>query len=91
MSKFYESDVQTIVLHQKNIFEPDSDSVIEALEMLRITTSAPCTHMMLSMITKMKIYSHKYKINPADESFNNQQSDHLAPQTISEEQGLRHK
>ena len=31
MSKFYEPDVQTMVQHQNNIFEPDSDAVTDAL------------------------------------------------------------
>ena len=35
MSKFYEPNVQTVVEDNKNIFEPDSDAVIEALETLR--------------------------------------------------------
>lgn len=35
MSQFYEPNVQTVVEDNKNIFEPDSDAVIEALETLR--------------------------------------------------------
>ena len=35
MSRFNVSDVQTIVQQNRNIFEPDSEAVIEALESLR--------------------------------------------------------
>ena len=35
MSKFNVSDVQTIVQQNRNIFEPDSEAVIDALESLR--------------------------------------------------------
>ena len=35
MSKFYEPEVQVVVEHNKNTFEPDSDAVIEALKTLR--------------------------------------------------------
>ena len=35
MSKFYEPEVQTVVEHNKNTFDPDSDAVTEALETLR--------------------------------------------------------
>ena len=35
MSKFYEPNVQTLVEDNKNIFEADSDAVIEALVTLR--------------------------------------------------------
>ena len=35
MSKFYEPEVEAVVEHNKNTFEPDSDAVTEALETLR--------------------------------------------------------
>ena len=35
MSKFYEPSVEAVVQHNRNIFEPDSDAVMEALEILR--------------------------------------------------------
>ena len=35
MSKFYEPSVEAVVQHNRNIFEPDSDAVTEALEILR--------------------------------------------------------
>ena len=35
ISKFYEPKVQTVVEQNKNVFEPDSDAVIEALDTLR--------------------------------------------------------
>ena len=35
MSKFYEPEVQAVVEHNKNTFDPDSDAVTEALETLR--------------------------------------------------------
>ena len=34
-SKFYEPDVQTIVQHNRVIFEPDADAVSEAFEVLK--------------------------------------------------------
>lgn len=60
MSKFYEANVQTVVEHNKNIFEPDSDAVIEALETLRNNDRAQCILMMLLMTRKIKICCHKY-------------------------------
>ena len=47
MSKFYEPEVQAVVEHNKNTFEPDSDAVTEALETLRnrdITTLCSCSY-----------------------------------------------
>ena len=35
MSKFYEPDVQTMVQHQRTVFEPGSDAVTRALDILR--------------------------------------------------------
>ena len=35
VSKFYEPDVQAIVEHNRAIFEPDSDAVNEAFEVLK--------------------------------------------------------
>lgn len=35
ISKFYEPDVQTMLQRRRNIFEPDSDAVTEALDILR--------------------------------------------------------
>ena len=35
MSKFYEPGIEAVVQHNRNIFEPDSDAVTEALEILR--------------------------------------------------------
>ena len=35
MSKFYEPEVQAVVEHNENTFDPDSDAVTEALETLR--------------------------------------------------------
>ena len=35
MSKFYEPGIEAVVQHNRNIFEPDSDAVTEAIEILR--------------------------------------------------------
>ena len=35
MSKFYEPDVQPIVEHNRELFQPDAEAVEEALEFLR--------------------------------------------------------
>jgi hypothetical protein len=43
ISKFYETDVQAIVQHNKEIFEPDGDAINEALETLRNFDGVP-TH-----------------------------------------------
>jgi hypothetical protein len=41
ISKFYETDVQAIVQHNKEIFEPDGDAINEALENLRNFDGVP--------------------------------------------------
>ena len=41
VSKFYEPDIQSIVQHNKEIFEPDSDAINEALETLRNSDGMP--------------------------------------------------
>ena len=35
MSKFYEPGIEAVVQHNRNIFEPESDAVTEAIEILR--------------------------------------------------------
>jgi hypothetical protein len=41
VSKFYEPDIQSIVQRNKEIFEPDSDAINEALETLRNSDGMP--------------------------------------------------
>lgn len=44
MSKFNEPDVQLMVQRNKNIFEPDSEAVLEALESLRSLNDIRALH-----------------------------------------------
>lgn len=87
MSKFYEIDVQTVVLRNKIIFEPDSDSVIEAFEMLRNNNfSTIHSYDAINDQENEDLQSQIQDNSNHDESFNTQPSEHLSPQTISQQQ-----
>ena len=87
MSKFYEANVQTVVEDNKNIFEPDSDAVIEALETLRNNDmSTMNSYDAINDQENEDLLSQIQQNSDDEESFNNQQSEHLGPQTISDEQ-----
>ena len=88
MSKFYEPNVQSVVENNKNIFEPDSDAVIEALEMLRNNDMTTIhSYDAINDQENEDLLSQEIQHNSNDEeSFNNQPSEHLGPQTISGEQ-----
>lgn len=79
MSKFYESqDVQSIVEHNKNIFEPDSDAVIEALEALRNNDlSTLCSYDAINDQENEDLQLEVQDNSNDDESFNNQPSEHF--------------
>lgn len=80
MSKFYVPEVQTVVQRNKDIFEPDSEAVIEALELLR-TNNISRLHSYDAIndqenddLQSQLIQDNNFN---EDESFNNQISDHL--------------
>ena len=78
MSKFYEPDVQTMVQHHRNIFEPDSDAVTEALDMLR-RNDVSLLHSYDAMNDQENedLQSQIQHDSNDTESFNNQLSEHL--------------
>ena len=86
MSKFYEPEVQTVVEHNKNTFEPDSDAITEALETMRnsdITTlhSYDAINDQENDDLQSQIHDHLSDV----ESFHIQPSQHLDPQTSNEQ------
>ena len=88
-SKFYEPEVQTVVKHHRNIFEPDAEAVVEALELLRSNNhsflhSYDAINNQENDDLQSQIQSDS---NDLDESFNNQISDHLAPSTEQQPEG----
>ena len=85
MSKFYEPDVQTMVQH-RNIFEPDSDTVTEALDMLR-KNDLSLLHSYDAMNDQENedLQSQIQDDSNDTESFNNQLSEHLAQRIVSNE------
>ena len=86
MSKFYETEVQAVVEHNKNTFELDSDAVTEALETLRnsdITTL--CSYDAINDQENEDLQSQIHDHLSDAESFHIQPSQHLDPQTSYEQ------
>ena len=82
MSKFNEPDVQLMVQRNKNIFEPDSEAVIEALESLRSLNDIRALHSYDALNDQENddLQSQIENTTDEEESFNNQMSgDQLAP------------
>ena len=87
MSKFYEPDVQTMVQHHRNIFEPDSDAVTEALDLLR-KNDLGLLHSYDAMNDQENedLQSEIQDDSNDTESFNNQLPEHLGQPIVSNEQ-----
>ena len=82
MSKFYEPEVQAVVEHNKNTFDPDSDAVTEALETLRnsdLTTM--CSYDAINDQENEDLQSQIHDHLSDAESFHIQPSQHLDAQT----------
>ena len=78
MSKFYEPEVQAVVEHNENTFDPDSDAVTEALETLRnsdITTL--CSYDLINDQENEDLRSQIHDHLSDAESFYIQPSQHL--------------
>ena len=87
MSKFYEPHVQAVVEHNRNIFQPDSGAVTEALEMLR--NNDLCTLRSYDAINDQENEDLQSEIRDDSndkESFNNQPSEHLGSQNSPDDQ-----
>ena len=86
MSKFYEPEVQAVVEHNKNTFEPDSDAVTDALETLRnsdITTL--CSYDAINDQENKDLQSEMHDPLSDVESFHIQPSQHLNPRTSNKQ------
>ena len=85
VSKFYESGVQTIIEHNRAIFEPDADAITEALESM---TNNPREniHSYDSINDQENADLHDELPNDQNpnESFNNQEPSHLDPTQSSQ-------
>lgn len=86
MSKFYEPSVEAVVQHNRNIFEPDSDAVTEALEILRNNDlSTLHSYDAINDQENEDLQSEIRDDSNNKESFNNQPSEHLGSQNSSDE------
>ena len=77
MSKFCNTNVQALVEKNKNIFEPDSDAVIEALQTLRNNDIALHSYDPINDQENEDIQSELRDILNNDESFNDLPPEHL--------------
>ena len=88
MSKFYEPEVQNVVQRNRNIFEPDAEAVVKALELLRNNHGVLHSYDVINDQENDDLQSQiQNDSNDLDESFNNQISDHLAPSTEQQPAG----
>ena len=87
MSKFYEPDVQAVVEHNRNVFQPDSDAVTEALEMLRNNDlSTLHSYDAINDQENEDLQSEIQDDSNDKESFNKRPSEHLGSQNSPDEQ-----
>ena len=77
MSKFCETNVQALVEQNKNMFEPDSDAVMEALEILRNNDITLQSYDSFNDQENEDIQSELRDHSNNDESFNNLPPEHL--------------
>ena len=87
MSKFCEPDVQAVVEHNRNIFEPDSDAVTEVLEMIR-NNDLSTLHLYDTINDQENedLQSETQDNSNDKESFNNRPSEHLGSQNSPDDQ-----
>ena len=78
MSKFSEPNVQSLVEKNRNVFEPDSDAVIEALETLRNNNMSTIhSYDPINDQENEDLQSQLPQDNSSEESFNNLPPEHL--------------
>ena len=85
MSKFCESNVQALVEQNKNVFEPDSDAVLEALETLRNNDMSTLhSYDAINDQENEDLQSQLQDNSNDDESFSNLPAEHLVGNTTND-------
>ena len=78
-SKFYEPDVQTIVEHNRAIFEPDADAISEAFETLRSNPHNIHSYDQINDQENSELQGEIQDDSLVNEQFNEQLPSHLEP------------
>ena len=86
-TKFYEPGVQTIVEHNRAIFEPDADAIDEAFECVRTNLSNICTFDAINDQENADLRAEMQDTFP-NESFNQQPPSHFGPAQNSSVSGI---
>ena len=78
-SKFYESDVQTIVEDNRAIFEPDADAISEAFQTLKSNQGNIHSYDPINDQENEELQSEMQDVSFPNEAFNEQLLSHLDP------------